>query len=154
MVAPPPFLPTPIRAPVPSNPFPHPQQLMMVSPQQFNAYVYRGKQPFNKPARSQTYGGCEQGHSPPFISAAAATGSPIIAPGGTFPQQVYPIPSHQPVAYVQSPAGMVPQQIMQQGQATPCPAQSPLVYIPQVAPNASVPTSAASRILHTWNLPW
>ena len=68
-------------------------------------------------ARGQSYGR-EQGESPPFISAAAATGSPIIAPGvGTFPPQpVYQIPSHQPVAYVQSPAGMVPspQQMMQQ----------------------------------------
>lgn len=68
-------------------------------------------------ARGQSYGGREQGESPPFISAAAATGSPIIAPGvGTFsPQQVYQIPS-QPVAYVQSPAAMVPspQQMMQQ----------------------------------------
>lgn len=68
-------------------------------------------------ARGQSYGGREQGESPPFISAAAATGSPIIAPGvGTFsPQQVYQIPSHQPVAYVQSPAAMVPSpQMMQQ----------------------------------------
>ena len=69
-------------------------------------------------ARGQSYGSREQGESPPFISAAAATGSPIIAPGvGTFPpQQVYQIPSHQPVAYVQSPAAMVPspQQMMQQ----------------------------------------
>lgn len=67
-------------------------------------------------ARGQSYGGREQGESPPFISAAAATGSPIIAPGvGTFSQQVYQIPS-QPVAYVQSPAAMVPspQQMMQQ----------------------------------------
>lgn len=60
-------------------------------------------------ARGQSYGNREQGESQPFISAAAATGSPIIAPGvGTFPPQVYQIPSHQPVAYVQSPAGMVP----------------------------------------------
>lgn len=66
--------------------------------------------------RGQSYGSREQGESPPFISAAAATGSPIIAPGGsTFPQQVYhQIPSHQPVAYVQSPAGIMPQQMMQQ----------------------------------------
>ena len=64
-------------------------------------------------ARSQSYGGREQGESPPFISAAAATGSPIIAPSGTFPQQVYHMPPPQ-VAYVQSPAGMVPQQMVQQ----------------------------------------
>ena len=63
-------------------------------------------------ARSQSYGGREQGESSPFISAAAATGSPIITPGGTFPQQVYHMPPHQ-VAYVQSPAGMVPQQMVQ-----------------------------------------
>ena len=148
VVAAPPFSPTSIRAPLGASPFPHPQQVMMVTPQQLN--VYRGKQPFNKrkfhtskiyffltlkhlvkfnyqdmthgtivltAARGQSYGSREQGESPPFISAAAATGSPIIAPGvGTFPQQVYQIPSHQPVAYVQSPAGMVPspQQMMQQ----------------------------------------
>ncbi|XP_020606453.1 basic salivary proline-rich protein 4-like [Orbicella faveolata] len=235
VVAASPFSPTSVRAPLGASPFPHPQQVMMVSPQQFN--VYRGKQPFNKPARGQSYGGREQGESPPFISAAAATGSPIIAPGvGTFPpQQVYQIPSHQPVAYVQSPAGMVPspQQMMQQyvvptgptrfiapvsspaggaaavpmsqayqdgspvpvyvtgnmaamqsagtpqGQPQPSPSQqgqfiftpvpqmpgqpqatgphqgqvtpgqfgqSPLVYIPQVTPNASAPTSASSSV--------
>ena len=132
VVAAPPFSPTSIRAPLGASPFP--QQVMMVSPQQFS--MYRGKQPFNKrefrlskfyfsftlkhfialnyqdmtngtvvltAARGQSYSGREQGESPPFISAAAATGSPIIAPGvGTFPpQQVYQIPSHQPVAYVQ-----------------------------------------------------
>lgn len=64
-------------------------------------------------ARSQSYGGREQGDSSPFITAAAATGSPIITPGGTYPQQVYHMPPPQ-VAYVQSPAGMVPQQVVQQ----------------------------------------
>lgn len=232
VVAAQPFSPTSIRAPLGASPFPHPQSVMVV-PQQFN--MYRGKQPFNKPARGQSYGGREQGESPPFISAAAATGSPIIAPGvGTFsPQQVYQIPSHQPVAYVQSPAAMVPSpQMMQQyvvppgptrfiapvsspaasavpmsqayqdgspmpvyvtgnmaamqgagtlqGQPQPSPSQqgqfiftpvpqmppgqpqatgphqgqvtpgqfgqSPLVYLPQVTPNASVPTSASSSV--------
>lgn len=84
---------------------------MMVGPQQFNVYS-RGKQPYNKP-RSQSYGGREQGESPPYISAAAAAGSPIIAPGATYPQPVYQIPAPQ-VAYVQSPAGMVPQQVVPQ----------------------------------------
>lgn len=50
--------------------------------------------------------------SPPFISAAAATGSPIIAPGGTYPPQVYQLSPQ--VAYVQSPGGMVPQPMVQQ----------------------------------------
>lgn len=114
MVATQPFSPTSMRPPpIPGAPFP--QQLMMVSPQQIN--MYRGKQPFHKP-RSQTYPGREQGESPPFISAAAATGSPIIAPGGTFPQPVYPVPAPQ-VAYVQSPAGMVPQQVVPQFVAVP-----------------------------------
>lgn len=71
------------------------------------------KTTFVSAARNQTYPGREQGESPPFISAAAATGSPIIAPGGTFPQPVYPVPTPQ-VAYVQSPAGMVPQQVVPQ----------------------------------------
>lgn len=110
VVATQPFSPTSIRPPaVPGAPFP-PQQLMMVAPQQFP--MYRGKQPFNKP-RSQSYVGREQGDSSPFITAAAATGSPIITPGGTYPQQVYHMPPPQ-VAYVQSPAGMVPQQVVQQ----------------------------------------
>ena len=49
--------------------------------------------------------------SPPFISAAAATGSPIIAPGGTYPPQVYQLP---PIAYVQSTGGMATQPMVQQ----------------------------------------
>lgn len=68
-------------------------------------------------ARSQSYGGGrDQGESPPtFLSAAAATGSPIITPGGGFPQQMYgPIPPHQPVTYVQPHAGMVPQPMLPQ----------------------------------------
>ena len=68
---------------------------------------------FLQAARSQSYGGREQGESPPYISAAAAAGSPIIAQGATFPQPVYQIPAPQ-VAYVQSPAGMVPQQVVPQ----------------------------------------
>lgn len=101
------FSPTSMRPPG----APIPQQLMMVSPQPYS--MYRGKQQgFNKP-RSQSYGGREQGESQPFISAAAATGSPIITPGSTFPQQVYHMPPPQ-VAYVQSPAGMVPQQMVPQ----------------------------------------
>ncbi|KAL9982057.1 hypothetical protein ACROYT_G010847 [Oculina patagonica] len=136
-----PFSPTSIRPHLTHNPFPPPQQVMMVTPQQYN--VYRGKQPFNKPARGQSYGGREQGESPPFISAAAATGSPIIAPGGnTFPQQVYQLPS-QPVAYVQSPAGMVPQQVMQQYVV---PGHGPPRFIAPVsspAGGAAVPMSQA-----------
>ena len=67
--------------------------------------------------RSQSYGGGrDQGESPPtFLSAAAATGSPIITPGGGFPQQMYgPIPPPQPVTYVQPHAGMVPQPMLPQ----------------------------------------
>lgn len=111
-VGPPPFSPTSIRAPVAGGPFPPHPQPMMVVPQ-----IYRSKQPFNKPARSQSYGGGrDQGESPPtFLSAAAATGSPIITPGGGFPQQMYsPIPPHQPVTYVQPHAGMVPQPMLPQ----------------------------------------
>lgn len=137
------FSPTSMRPPaVPTAAFPQ-AQLMMVAPQQYN--MYRGSKPFNKP-RSQTYGGREHGESPPFISAAAATGSPIIAPGGTFPQPVYQIPTPQ-VAYVQSPAGMVPQQMVQQYVTVPAGHGPPRFMAPgpvsSPAGGASVPMSQA-----------
>ena len=67
--------------------------------------------------RGQGYAVRDQ-ESPPFISAAAATGSPIIAPGGTYPPQVYQLP---PIAYVQSTGGMATQPMVQQvGQTFYC----------------------------------
>lgn len=139
-----PYSPTSMRPPVPGGPFaPHPPPMMMVPSPPY----YRGKQPFNKPVRNHSYGGGrDQGESPPnFISAAAATGSPIITPGGGLPQQMYgPIAPHQPFAYVQSHAGMVPQPVLQQQYVVP-PGHPPPRFIAPVSSPAGAGTVPMSQ---------
>ncbi|XP_068678937.1 ataxin-2-like protein isoform X1 [Montipora foliosa] len=135
-----PFSPTSMRPPSVPGASPYSQQVVMVAPQQF-PQMYRGKGPYNKAARNQSYGGREQGESPPFISAAAATGSPIIAQGGSFPTPIYQMSPQ--VAYVPSPAGMVPQQMMQQYVTVPAGHHPPRFIAPVSSPGggAAVPMS-------------
>ncbi|XP_074635915.1 uncharacterized protein LOC141894241 isoform X3 [Acropora palmata] len=129
-----PFSPTPVRPPA----VPYSQPVMMFNPQQLNP-MYRGKPPHNK-SRGQSYAVRDQ-ESPPFISAAAATGSPIIAPGGTYPPQVYQLP---PIAYVQSTGGMATQPMVQQYVTVPA-GHPPARFIAPVSSPGSGPPVPMSQ---------
>lgn len=129
-----PFSPTSVRPPG----VPYSQQVMMFNPQQLNP-MYRGKPPHNK-SRGQGYAVRDQ-ESPPFISAAAATGSPIIAPGGTYPPQVYQLP---PIAYVQSTGGMATQPMVQQYVTVPA-GHPPARFIAPVSSPGSGPPVPMSQ---------
>lgn len=129
-----PFSPTSVRPPG----VPYSQQVMMFNPQQLNP-MYRGKPPHNK-SRGQSYAVRDQ-ESPPFISAAAATGSPIIAPGGTYPPQVYQLP---PIAYVQSTGGMATQPMVQQYVTVPA-GHPPARFIAPVSSPGSGPPVPMSQ---------
>ncbi|XP_067032507.1 ataxin-2-like protein isoform X1 [Acropora muricata] len=129
-----PFSPTSVRPPA----VPYSQPVMMFNPQQLNP-MYRGKPPHNK-SRGQSYAVRDQ-ESPPFISAAAATGSPIIAPGGTYPPQVYQLP---PIAYVQSTGGMATQPMVQQYVTVPA-GHPPARFIAPVSSPGSGPPVPMSQ---------
>lgn len=129
-----PFSPTSVRPPG----VPYSQPVMMFNPQQLNP-MYRGKPPHNK-SRGQSYAVRDQ-ESPPFISAAAATGSPIIAPGGTYPPQVYQLP---PIAYVQSTGGMATQPMVQQYVTVPA-GHPPARFIAPVSSPGSGPPVPMSQ---------
>lgn len=99
-----------------------------------------------------TFCNCQHGSLCVCLFVPLVTGNMAAMQGaGTLQGQPQPSPSQQgqfiftPVP--QMPPGQPPATGPHQGQVTPGQfGQSPLVYLPQVTPNASVPTSASSSV--------